>query len=78
MILLIIILIFGWRIFQQIELSKTFHYILLSYILLYFGWLYTEVTFNLSFIYDWLDMLFLLFFVFALNYLLSFSNDGNV
>lgn len=71
MVLLIIISIFGWRLFQQIALSKTFHYILLSYILVYFGWLYTEVSFNLSFSYEWMDMLFLLFFVFALNYLLS-------
>lgn len=71
MILLIIISIFGWRLFQQIRLSKALNYMLLTYVLVYFGWLYTEVTFNLSFIYDWLDMLFLLFFVFALNYLLS-------
>jgi hypothetical protein len=78
MILLIIISIFGWRLFQQIGLSKTLNYMLLTYVLVNFGWLYTEVTFNLSFIYNWLDMLFLLFFVFALNYLLSFSNDGNV
>ena len=71
MVLLIIISIFGWRILQQIELSNTLNYVLLTYVLVYFGWLYAEASFNLSFSNELMDMLFLLFFVFALNYLLS-------
>jgi hypothetical protein len=70
-VLVIIISIFRWRFFQEISLSKIFNYILLGYVLVYFGWLYIQVTFKLSFSNDWMDVFFLLFFVFALNLLLS-------